>query len=269
MCVCVCLCMCACTQSPSHVWLFVTPWTVACQAPLSIAFPRQEYWSGLPFCPPGDLSNPGVKAIYPVSPALAGRFFATMPRYLTANFGKSLYSSPVIIFLESGSSETGWTICTILRVVLGQNFLLLKLHPLLEYVYIYSEAGIPEIPFQGMHGVCVCVWCGVCAVCVCDAHSFVTHFMKLFLDLGWGPRLFLREGRWAVWMWTGWVTLSECLLSLCSLHIDGNGLMRHDPDSSPGQHSRAFGLSRADIFILRWSHWGWLLVSGTSLRAKS
>lgn len=39
--------------------------------------------------------------------------------------------------------------------------------------------------------VCVCVWCGVCAVCVCDAHSFVTHFMKFFLDLGWGPRLFL------------------------------------------------------------------------------
>ena len=55
-------------------------------------------------------------------------------------------------------------------------------------------------------------------------------------------------------MWTGWVTLSECLLSLCSLHIDGDGLMRHDLLSSPGQHSRAFGLSRADIFILRWSH---------------
>ena len=44
----------------------VTPWTVACQAPLSTEF-RQEYWSGLPFPPPGDLLNPGIK---PGSPAL-------------------------------------------------------------------------------------------------------------------------------------------------------------------------------------------------------
>ena len=48
-----------------------------------------------------------------------------------------------------------------------------------------------------------------------------------------------------------WLGGSECFLSLCSLHIDGDGIMRHDPLSSPGQHSRAFGLSRADIFILR------------------
>ena len=48
-----------------------------------------------------------------------------------------------------------------------------------------------------------------------------------------------------------WLGGSECLLSLCSLHIDGDGIMCHDPLSSPGQHSRAFGLSRADIFILR------------------
>ena len=43
----------------SCVWLFVTPWTVACQAPLSVGFSRQEYWSGLPCSPPGDLSDPG------------------------------------------------------------------------------------------------------------------------------------------------------------------------------------------------------------------
>ena len=50
----------------SLVWLFVTLWTVACQAPLSMGFSRQEYWSGLPCCPPGDLPNPGIK---PRSPA--------------------------------------------------------------------------------------------------------------------------------------------------------------------------------------------------------
>ena len=48
-------------KSLSHVWLFATPWTIAHQAPLSMEFSRQEYWSGLPFPSPGDLSNPGIK----------------------------------------------------------------------------------------------------------------------------------------------------------------------------------------------------------------
>ena len=51
----------------SCVRLFATPWTVARQAPLSMGFSRQEYWSGLPFPPAGDLPNPGIK---PVSPGL-------------------------------------------------------------------------------------------------------------------------------------------------------------------------------------------------------
>ena len=51
----------------SHVRLFVTPWTVAYQAPLSMGFSRQEYWSGLPFPSPGDLPDPGIKL---KSPAL-------------------------------------------------------------------------------------------------------------------------------------------------------------------------------------------------------
>ena len=55
---------------------FVTPWTVAQEAPLSMGFTRQEYWSGLPFPSPADLPNPGIK---PRSPALAGRFFIAEP----------------------------------------------------------------------------------------------------------------------------------------------------------------------------------------------
>ena len=43
---------------------YATPWTVACQAPLSMGFPRQEYWSGLPFPSPGDLLDPGIKPSY-------------------------------------------------------------------------------------------------------------------------------------------------------------------------------------------------------------
>ena len=52
-----------------------TPWTVACQAPLSMRFPRQEYWSGLPF-PPVNLPSPGIKLM---SSALTGEFFTTEP----------------------------------------------------------------------------------------------------------------------------------------------------------------------------------------------
>ena len=61
----------------SHVWLFATLWTVACQAPLSLGFSRQEYWSGLPCPPPGDLPEPGIEPTSLMSPELAGRFFTT------------------------------------------------------------------------------------------------------------------------------------------------------------------------------------------------
>ena len=51
--------MCVCVLS--HVQLFATPWTVTHQAPLSIEFSRQEYWSRLPFSPQGDLTDPGIE----------------------------------------------------------------------------------------------------------------------------------------------------------------------------------------------------------------
>ena len=70
-------CACMLITPFSHVHLFVTPWTVALQAPLSIGFSRQEYWSGWP-CPPlGDLPDPGIKPASLMPPALAGRFFTT------------------------------------------------------------------------------------------------------------------------------------------------------------------------------------------------
>ena len=61
--------VCVCPQSPSHIQLFMTPWTVARQAPLSMGFPRQEYWSGLPFPPPGNLPNSGIERASPAAPA--------------------------------------------------------------------------------------------------------------------------------------------------------------------------------------------------------
>ena len=50
--------------------LFATPWTATCQASLSMGFSRQEYWSGLPCHPPGDLPDPGIKTVSPTAPAL-------------------------------------------------------------------------------------------------------------------------------------------------------------------------------------------------------
>ena len=90
--------------SKSHVWLFVIPWTIAHQAPLSMGFSRQEYRRGLPFPPPGDLPDPGME---PASPALAGRFFTTEPP------GKPPKSSNLELFhllsgRESLTSQSFW-----------------------------------------------------------------------------------------------------------------------------------------------------------------
>ena len=65
------LCVCACV--PSCVWLFPTPWTIACQTPLSMKLCRQEHWS------PGNLPDPVIKRESPTSPTLAGGFSTTEP----------------------------------------------------------------------------------------------------------------------------------------------------------------------------------------------
>ena len=71
-------------QLPSHVWPLVSPWTVACQAPLSMKFSRQEYWSrGLPFPTPGILPNPRIQLVFLISPPLAGGFFTLEKRMVT------------------------------------------------------------------------------------------------------------------------------------------------------------------------------------------
>ena len=85
LCVCVCGCVgvCvrmwkrACALSPSVVTDSLQPYNIACQAPLSVRFSRQEYWSGLPFPHPRDLLNKGIIPASPLSPALAGGFFTT------------------------------------------------------------------------------------------------------------------------------------------------------------------------------------------------
>ena len=67
----------------------ITPWTVACQASLSMGFPRKEYWRGLPFPSPGDFPDLEIEPRSPVSPALVGGFSTTEPQ-----FAKS-FSAPI------------------------------------------------------------------------------------------------------------------------------------------------------------------------------
>ena len=66
-----------CPQMLSSVCVFATPWTVACQAPLSMGLPREKYRGGLPLPSPGDLPHPGIEPASPVSPASAGGVFTT------------------------------------------------------------------------------------------------------------------------------------------------------------------------------------------------
>ena len=83
-------------ESLSPLCLFATLWTVAHQAPLSMGFPKQEYWSGLPFPPPRHLCNPGIKL---VSPALSGRFFTSamwLHAAAAAAAAKSCQSCPTL-----------------------------------------------------------------------------------------------------------------------------------------------------------------------------
>ena len=94
--------------------LCVTPWTVGCQAPLSMGFSRKEHWSGLSFPPPGDLPDSGTEHISPASPEVAGRFFTCWairgsPMSFKVRFKLWTYRHAHIIFI-------GWKINSLYQV---------------------------------------------------------------------------------------------------------------------------------------------------------
>ena len=86
-----------CAHLLSHVQLFETPWTIACHGPMSMEFSRQEYWRRLPFPPPGDLPDPGIK---PGSPA--GGLFTTAPPCVQKSHGPFHMPPPFWRLLERG-----------------------------------------------------------------------------------------------------------------------------------------------------------------------
>ena len=85
----------------SHVWLLATLWTIACQAPLSMGFFSQEYWSGLPFPSSGDLPDSGIEPESLMLPALAAGFFTTVATWETPKHIISKFKSPFFFSIQN------------------------------------------------------------------------------------------------------------------------------------------------------------------------
>ena len=151
-----------------HVWLFVTTWTVACQAPLSMGFSRQKYWSGFPFPTPGDLPDPGIKPrslcllhwredSLPLAPSLYAGVLMLQPRLLQvwtlANFlpvFTLIVCSTTCFFLRSKALWPYWPVQRPLRRLnREETFLWLEddsvfhvwHHVLREWIRLGSQKG--------------------------------------------------------------------------------------------------------------------------------
>ena len=140
-----------------RIRLFVTPWTVAHQAPLSMGLCRQECWSGLPCPPPGEIPNPGTKPRSLLSPELGGGFFTTTPPgnlQCTHNFymhqdTKNSCDSLFAIFTLLQFSGPGPTIS--LRLACSSTCLFLILLPVLFVLYhINHRQGQCQEVFLGV-----------------------------------------------------------------------------------------------------------------------
>ena len=94
----------------SCVWLFVPLWTVAHQAPLSMGFSRQEYWSGLPCPPPGDLPHPGIEPMSLMSPALIDGFFTTIAPWEAQVWAMLRYSCHDCSQFLNACTPFSWTV---------------------------------------------------------------------------------------------------------------------------------------------------------------
>ena len=107
----------------------MTPWTVAHQFPLSMGFSRQEYWSGLPCPPPGDLPDPGMKPVCLLSSVLAGRIFTIVPTgkpYTTMTKIAMRFSSVQLLSCVQ-LFATSWTVSYQASLSIANSWSLLKL----------------------------------------------------------------------------------------------------------------------------------------------
>ena len=136
--------LCCCAQLFSPVWLFQTPWTVACQAPPSMGFPRQESWSGLPSPSPGDLPDPGTEPMAPASPAASALPADSLSLSHWGNL-KNLQFSSVQSLSHALLFATPWTAASQASLFITNSLSLLKFMSI-ELVML-SNYLIPCCPF--------------------------------------------------------------------------------------------------------------------------
>ena len=117
-----------CAKSLSHAQLFAALLTVACQAPLSMEFSRQEYWSKFPFPTPEDLPDTGIELMALMSPTLAGRFFFT-----TTQLGSSQYKS----YQNLLQIHSQLILVNYRKILVIKLYGLFSVLLLLLYIYIY------------------------------------------------------------------------------------------------------------------------------------
>ena len=189
------ICMClyiACV--PNRIWLFVTPWTVTRQAPLSMEFFRQECWSGLPFSPPGDLPDPEIKPESLVSLALAGGFFstsATREAHVAASACVQIHVCPSVCM-----SVSVWG-CVHLYVY---PWVCVSLHKLCVCVHVYHTVWFYMCLYVCVLA-CLCISVYV-SVWACMSMQACLDFIKKWTQMCAGRQCFILRDLPPMHIWT-------------------------------------------------------------------
>ena len=158
------LVLCTIISHFSHVQLFVTLWTAACQSPLSTGFYRQEYWSGLPFPSPGYLPDPGIKTASPVTYALQ----AGPP-------GKFNFDVHISLVMLSTFSCASWlSVCFLEKMSIYVFYPFLKLSHLLFWYWVASV---------------VCIFCIFNTLSIASLANIFSILRLVFLSCLWFPVL--------------------------------------------------------------------------------
>ena len=149
---------------------FASPWSVARQTPLSVGFPRQEYWSGLLCPPPGDLPKPGIE---PKPPALAGLFFATEPS------GKPLNSIKILSYtVICRISHQCWSYVSVLLNSFSFASSFANLHAVLSAPLFFHVRVFCENSMGSMQNFCMDHVMSL--IHLFTSFLYIFHFVKSF-----------------------------------------------------------------------------------------
>ena len=144
------LCACkVCVPSLfSHVWFFVTPWTVAHQAPLSMRFSQEECWSGLPCPPPEDLPDSGIEPMSPVSCLQVDSLLLSHQGSPLCAYTKSYFGN---IFHLKASLEKALKLCLSIRSTHSSSFLIEEPGWKTAFIFTWGGQRWPQIVFSCFH----------------------------------------------------------------------------------------------------------------------